>query len=327
MNMENTTRFGRLIQARSDPLLLYFLVRLITCVPAAAILLTQNAAEEAPRFGLGLLVYAFVLSLAVAMAYTVILRSRWTLGWRDATNRRIVITAIALGLIDVAAGLWAIFSSGGGSSPYWLVSLASLIVPCVLFGLWISLGIASVYALMHAAVIYMANEGGAGVWLGSQSHIHVGSAITVFLVCLATGYLGDMLSESNENKRRKEAALRNLGTMLEITQRVASGMSDVNDLMCRVAQTIGERHQYDVVAIYLSEPGQPELQLSGWLGELDDYEEYARKNDRFLRRAIATQDSLLMQGDKSWRAAYPLRSRDSRLGVLVDLLRAVERTR
>ena len=307
-----------MIQLGWDPLLLYFIFRLLTCVPAVVVSVSHNAAEEASRFSLGLLVYAFVLSLAVAASYTLILRSRWAAGWREAKSRRLVLLTITLGVIDVVGGLWAVFHSGGwSSSPYWLVSLSSLIVPCLLFGIWSSFGIAIVYTLMHAVVVYMAGEGGVVVWTSSENYQYAGSLIIVFLVCTVTGYLGDMFSESNENKRRMEDTLRNLGTMLEITQSLASSASDVTERMCQVAQAIGERHHYDVVAIYLSEPGEQEFQLFGWLGELDDYEEFARQNDHFMRRAIATQDALFVQDGRSSKAAFPLRSHDSLLGVLV----------
>ena len=308
---------GQLIEAGRGPALLYYAFRLLTCVPAVVISLTQNAPEQNLQFGAGLIVYSVALSMAVATAYTVILRSQWTVGQGGDRSRRSLLLTLAVGVIDTFGGLWAIYHSGGWGSPFWHVSLASLIVPCIVVGVRWSFAIAAAYVGMQALVLFLAGGGSVAVWMGPQRYLYVGSMVTVFFMSAVIGYLGDVCFELNRSKRRLEAALGNLGTMLEITQSVVVVTSGVNDLMGRVAQTIGERHRYDIVAIYLSEPGERELRLSGWLGEREDFEQYAQQTDRLIRQATATLDSRLVRDGESWRAAIPIRGCDSLMGVLV----------
>ena len=295
----------------------YLPFRLLTCVPAVVISLTHNAPEEHLQFGLGLIVYAFALSVVVATSYTVILRSQWVGGQGSARSRRLVFLTLAVGVVDTIGGLWAIYQSGGWGSPFWHVSLASLIVPSVVFGIRYSFGVAAAYLGMQAIVLFLEGEGSVTVWLGPQRYLYVGTIATAFFVCAVVGYLGDVYYELDKSKRRVEAALGNLGTILEITKSVAVVTSGVDDMMRRVAQTIGERHRYDIVAIYLSEPGGRHLQLSGWLGNREEIERYARQVDGLMCQATATLDSRLIQDGESWRAAIPIRICDSLMGLLV----------
>ena len=81
----------------------------------------------------------------------------------------------------------------------------------------------------------------------------------------------------------------------------------MNDLMCRVAQTVGERHRYDIVAIYVSEPGEREMRLSGWLGGARGLRAISSEEaDVLIRQAMAEKDSRLVRDGESWRAAIPI---------------------
>ena len=75
--MSNAATARRIIRAGRDPILLYFLFRLLTCVPPVAAMFSQNVPEENLQFGYGLIAYAVTLSLVVAVSYTVVLRSQW----------------------------------------------------------------------------------------------------------------------------------------------------------------------------------------------------------------------------------------------------------
>ena len=315
--MENATTLGRFIRAGRDPLMLYVLFRLLTCVPPVVALLIQEMPEKHLQFGPGLIAFAFGLSIAVSSAYTVILRTQWVANDGCTRRPRLVLLILVVGAIDAAGGVWAIQNSGGWGSPFWHMSLASLIVPCAFVGIRWSLGVGAIYLLMQACCLFMAGAGTVDVWVGSQRYLYFGTIVTVFFVSAVIGFLGDVCFELDMSRRRAEAALGNLGTMLKITQSVAVVTSGVNDLMRRVAQTIGECHRYDIVAIYLSEPGERELRLSGWLGKREDFERHEQGFKNLIRQATSTLDSQLVREGGSWRAAIPIRGRDSLMGVLV----------
>ena len=236
---------------------------------------------------------------------------------RTIRSTRLVLFTLAIGFVDMIGGLLAIWNSGGWGSPFWHMSLASLVIPCVVVGTRLSFGIAAIYLLTHACFLFAEGGGTVEVWFGPLRYLYVGSMITVFFVCTVFGILGDVSFALGRSKRRAETALVNLGTMLEIAQSMAVVTSGVHDLMRRVVQTVGERHHYDIVAIYLSEPGHRELQLSGWPGEREDFAQYAEEANVLIGEVMAEMDSRLMRDRESWRAAIPIRGRDSLIGVLV----------
>ena len=106
--------------------------------------------------------------------------------------------------------------------------------------------------------------------MGAQRHLYVGAMVTLFLLSGVVGYLGDVCFELQRRKMQAEAALKNIGTMLEITRNVAVITTNVNEMMRRVAQVIGERHHYDSVGIYLSEPDGRDIKLVGWVGDFEE---------------------------------------------------------
>ena len=156
--------------------------------------------------------------------------------------------------------------SGGWGSPFWHMWLSALIVPCLIFGIRWSLVLAVVQALILTAVLSVTGEGIDGVWTGSHRYLYVGSMITLLLICGVVGYLGDVCFELQRSRARAEAALANIGTMLEITRSIAVITSNVNEMLGRVAQTIGKRHRYDSVGIYLTGPDGRDVKLVGWGG-------------------------------------------------------------
>ena len=137
----------------------------------------------------------------------------------------------------------AIVLSGGWGSPFWHTWLSSLILPCLIFGFRWSMVLAAGYITVLTAVLGVIGEGANGTWLGSQRYFYVGAMFTLFLLSGVVGYLGDVCFKVQRRKIEAEAALRNLGTMLEITWSFAVITSNANEMMRRVARTIGERNR------------------------------------------------------------------------------------
>ena len=70
--MSDATTFGQFVRAWRMPLLMYFPFRLLTCVPPYVAMYTQNVPDENLEFGNGLVAYGVILSMVVALAYTLI---------------------------------------------------------------------------------------------------------------------------------------------------------------------------------------------------------------------------------------------------------------
>lgn len=241
----------RLVSATHGPAALYYLLRVLTCVVPVAASVTGNLPDENLGFGPWLVVFAALLGLTVATAYTSLLRSFMTGNHEGARSRGSVPVVVMVGGLDMVGGLAAVVLSGGWGSPFWHAWLSSLVVPCLVLGMRWSLVLAAVYAGVLAGVLSVTGEGVDGVWLGTHRYLYVGSMLTLVLLAAVVGYLGDVVFELQRSRRRAEEALAGLCTMLEVARSVAVMTTGVNEVMGRVARTIGERHRLESVGIYL----------------------------------------------------------------------------
>ena len=301
------------------PLALYFLLRLLTCIPPVAASFTRNAPDQNVQFGAGLIIYAVAVGLIVATTYTVLLRPFMTGGHEGIRERRYVFVVIVVGGVDMAAGLAAIIMSGGWGSPFWHCWLSSLIIPCLILGIRWSFLLSLVWIALLTTVLSVAGDGTDGSWAGSQRYFYVGAMFTLFVLSAVVGYLGDVCFELQRRKIQAEAALRNLGTMLEITRNVAVITTNVNEMMVRVAQAIGERHRYDSVGIYLTGPDGGHVRLSGWVGNLEELQRYVQDPDHLIHRAVEEMEPRSARDGSLWNTAIPIHDGDSILGVLLTV--------
>ena len=307
--------FRRMIVAHC-PVALYYLLRIVTCVPPLVVLFTRSAPDENLQFGPALVAYAVLLGLVVATTYTILLRSFMTEEHDGIRRPTSVVIVSVVGLIDMLGGLTAVLLSGGWGSPFWHVWFSSLVLPCLILGMRWSILIAAFYMVVCSVVADFVADGDPA-WVGSQRYLYFSSMFTILLVAGILGYLGDMCFRLQRSRVRAERALADLGTMLEITRSVAVITSNINDMMRRVARTIGERHRYDTVGIYLVEPEGADVKLSGWMGNFEDLERYASQTDHLIFQAISEERTRSVRDEESWSAAIPIRDSDVIMGVLL----------
>ena len=315
VRLSDLSMLGRMM-ASHCPLALYFLLRLLTCVPPVAASFTRNAPDQNVQFGAGLVIYAMAVGLIVATTYTLLLRPFMTGGHEGIRERRYVFVVIVVGGVDMAAGLAAIIMSGGWGSPFWHCWLSSLIIPCLILGIRWSFLLSLVWIALLTTVLSVIGDGTDGSWAGSQRYFYVGAMFTLFVLSAVVGYLGDVCFELQRRKIQAEAASRNLGTMLEITRNVAVITTNLNDMMRRVARTIGESHRYDSVGIYLSGQDGRDVRLAGWVGDIEEPRRHTRDSDHLIYRAISDLELRSVTDESSWSAAMPIRDGGSVLGVL-----------
>ena len=296
---------------------LYYVFRLLACVPPAVVLFTRSAPEANLQFGPGLVVYVVVLGVGVATAYTWLLRPIMLREHDGVRRPRTVATAVVIGTVDMAGGLVAIILSGGWGSPFWHFWLTSLIIPCVVAGTVWSLAISAVWALALTAALTIFADDVTAVWTDTQRYLYVGSMITLLLLSGVVGHLGDIGFELQRSRRRAEAALKNLGTVLEITRAVAVITTNVSEMMNRVARTIGERYHYDSVGIYIAGANAGDMTLAGWTGNADGLQRYARQADHVIYQAVHERASRFVRENGSWSMAMPIRDNGSVVGVLL----------
>ena len=120
--------------------------------------------------------------------------------------------------------------------------------------------------------------------------------------------------ESDPQRPQIQTALREQGTIFEVSLIILSAPTDVDDLMRRASLTVVERHRYDHFSIYLAQPDNCNLRLAG--GERTG----AFPQDAALslaRKAAARSSSMQERSGGAWRIAVPIASDSSTLGAIV----------
>lgn len=111
-----------------------------------------------------------------------------------------------------------------------------------------------------------------------------------------------------------QMALHEQGTVFEVTLAILAATEYVDDLMRRAAQTIVERHRYDHIAIYLTQPGTPGLRLA----VVESTGAIPHETFISLARAATSESrSLIERHGNRWRVAVPIEPGSHILGVLV----------
>ena len=308
--------FRRII-AGYGAMALYYLFRLLACLPPLFVLYSDTPSDEYPGFHPGLLVVALLLIVLVSIPYTVLLRSLMTGGHEAVRQRRAKVLIVSVGAADILAGLILIMLSDGWASPFRHLWFTALLVPCLVLGLRRSLVLGALSVAAFMVTMSVSGGDGAAVQLGTHYQLMFSTAVTIFLVCGIIGYLGDVTFALQRSRHKAESTLRNLETVFEITRNMAAISSGVNDSMRRMAHIIGERHRCHAVGIYLLEPGGRDVRLSGWLGDFDDLDGHARQDDHLIHQALSSRDAIHTQAGQEWNAAIPIAVGDSPMGVLL----------
>ena len=293
----------------------YVSIRALTCILPFLHLFLQVSADQDAQYGLELAALVLVLTLLVSLPYALVLGSFLADGHESVRKRWTVLT-VAVGTLDLVSALAIVAFTDGWSSQFRHYWFTALLFPCLVLGMRRSLVLAVICIVGTNIALNLKG----GQWFGRQDdllYVQIGFAVSIVIVAGVIGYLGDLVYELQRNRRSAEVARDNLETMLEITQYTAVLTSGLNDLMLRMARAIGERHRYQIVGIYLLEPGGNDMRLAGWLGEVEALRRHELHGDNLVHQAISAMDARFVQDGKSWNAAIPIRDADSPMGVLL----------
>ncbi len=112
-----------------------------------------------------------------------------------------------------------------------------------------------------------------------------------------------------------QAARHEQGTLLEIARIILAFADDMDDLTREICREIVERHGYEHVALYLSQPDDHALRLAhgARLGpNLPEPDATALAAD-----SLARSQSTIARNADTWRVAIPIDDGSATLGVIV----------
>ena len=114
---------------------------------------------------------------------------------------------------------------------------------------------------------------------------------------------------------RAQTAMHEQGTLLEIARIILAFAADMDDLTREICREIVERHRYDHVALYLSQPDGHALRLAHGARLGPNFTE--RDATDLAARAAAQSRSMTARSGDTWRVAVPIDDGKTTLGVIV----------
>jgi signal transduction histidine kinase len=299
--------------AVENPTAFFYLFRFITWALAVVVYLTQSAPPVNLRYGAGLALYT-LLHLCLGTLYVSVFHPRLARFPGGLTLLRPPRDLLAASVADISASLAVVYFSGGWGSPFWHFAVTSILVPCFLLPFrWATLVITA-YVGMYMATVVLGGDGLNGSWQDSQRHIFIGFLVTAYLVGIAVGYLGHLFRALDAERLRTRAALDDQETLFAVTHNVVSASRELEMLLQQVAQTMRERRQYDLFAIYLWHPEENALKLAASTVGVEELEggPVAASGQGLVGRAASTGVTQVGGDDAmQWRAAVPLRGGDA----------------
>lgn len=313
-----------------NPVAFFYLFRFITWVLAIIIYLTRAAPEANLRYGAGLALYS-LLQLSLGSLYTTVLRPRIVRSPDILVLLRPPRDLLAAGVADMLSSLIVVYFSGGWGSPFWHFAVTSIMVPCFLVPFRWAMVLTTAYVGMYMVMVAFGGEGAAGSWRGDQQHIFIGFIFTAYLVGIAVSYLGHVFRALDAERLRTRAALDDLETIFGVARSVMHTSADLDQLLQQVTQTVRERRQFSALAIYLHGPDGKALRLAASTAGVEELDEgpVVQPGQGLVGQAAAEASTRIASDGAAgaWRAAVPLRSGETLLGVLLVAARGQDADR
>ena len=304
---------------RKTPVVFYYFLRLATAVPAIVAYAYNDNASAPVMSWVGMGVITMALCVCVGLAYGYLWRTSGISRLGKANSHPRVWAMRSVGAIDFAFTFLVIYLSGGWGSTFWYFALTSLLVPCFYSCAGESLIKASIFVLLYTGILALSGESMSGLWSGSEFHLYFGFIFSTYLVTIIVSFLGKLYGEAEHQRQQTQAAIFDLGTVIEVNQNTVTNTSGSDDLLEAVTETIGGRYRYRDVAIYLPGDEATSLRLvastPGYAEEGDD--ERLSERGSIVYRAQESLHSAITRSGSSWETAIPIKQQDSAAGVLL----------
>lgn len=314
-----STTFPRWAQATVDnPVAFFYLFRFFTWLLAVIIYLTQSAPEVNLRYGLGLALYT-LLHLVVGTAYAVIVHPRLASQQQGYATLHPLRHVLSVGSLDIIASLFVVYFSGGWGSPYWHFAVTSILVPCFLVTFRSAMIITTAFVGIYVVTLIRGGDGLDGLWLTSQLHLFIGFIFTAYLVGMSVSYLGHVFRALDTQRLRTRAALDDLETLFDVAGNVISATDNEQELLQHITQTMRERRQYDIFALYTWDDSENVLKLSSATVGLEELEDgpIVEPGQGLMGKAAESRLAQIDATSQPGRAAIPIKGDNKLLGGLL----------
>lgn len=163
---------------------------------------------------------------------------------------------LALGLIDLALSMMAVYLSGGWGSPYFHFALTALLIPSFFLTFR---GVVALVGVYMAAYIFGLIQFGAGVhggWKDSNLNAFIGALMTPMLVALVPNYLGSVLRELDAARKDAVEALGDSDLLFRVARSFLEGGRVLDDALPNVVAAVLESSRFDRALLFIPDDPQ-----------------------------------------------------------------------
>ena len=231
---------------------------------------------------------------------------------------------LALGLIDLALSMLAVYLSGGWGSPYFHFALTALLIPSFFLTFR---GVVALVGAYTAAYVFGLVEFGAGVhggWKDSNLSSFIGALMTPMLVALVPNYLGSVLRELDAARKDAVEALGDSDLLFRVARSFLEGGRVLDDALPNVVTAVLESSRFDHALLFIPDDPQTGGETRVYGATLAAVPETPVLADAFAGEgartcAVSTLPRSIRStfSDCEWAGVVPLRSAGAVEGWLI----------
>jgi signal transduction histidine kinase len=304
-----------------------FIVRWAAWLVAVLIVFVADLPNVNTRFEPWLLLATMIQTAAVTF-YVPVIRPVLLPVLRRHVSSPEQSDVLALGLLDLAASMGAVYLSGGWGSPYFHFALTALLIPAFFLTFRGVVALVGAYMAMYVFGLATFGDGLYGGWKDTNLNSFIGAMVTPILVALVPNYLGSVLRELDAARQDAVEALGDSDLLFRVARSFLEGGRALDDALPNTAAAILESSRFDRAALLV-----PDDQRAGAVRafglDLDESpnpdalaEIFGRDGARTCSVASLPPPLRAAFTDCAWTGVVPLRSAAAVEGWLIAGTRA-----
>lgn len=157
---------------------------------------------------------------------------------------------LAMGLVDLALSMVAVYLSGGWGSPYYHFALTALLIPAFFLTFRGTIILCSAYMIAYIFGLAMFGDGVHGWW---KDNAFIGAMMTPLLVALVPNYLGTVLRELEAARSDAVEALGDSELLHSVARAFLEGGGGLDAAAASVAEALVASSRFDRVLLVVPE--------------------------------------------------------------------------
>ena len=227
-----------------------FIARWVAWLVAVLIVFVADLPDSNMRFEPWLLI-GTMLQIAALTVYVPVIRPAVLPRLRRIFAAPENTDVLAVGLIDLALSMLAVYLSGGWGSPYYLFALTALLIPAFFLTFRGVLMLVGVYMIAYLFGVMSFGDGLYGSWKDTNLNSFIGAMVTPLLVALVPNYLGTVLRELESARRDAVEALGDSDLLYRVARSFLEVGRSLDDAMPHVADALRESSRFDRVMLLI----------------------------------------------------------------------------